>query len=52
MAQTMGIMIRYYLEYNEEIMRETMVDPNLELMNLAAEYPSFEAAPGVRLFEN
>lgn len=53
MAQTMKIKIRYYdLNCQEKVIRETMVDPNSRLMDLSTEYPSFEAAPGVRLFKN
>lgn len=53
MAQLMRIKIRYHdLNYREEVIRETMVDPNLQLMYLTTEYPYFPAAPGVRLFKN
>lgn len=52
MAQKIKIRIRYHdLKYNEEVIRETLVDPNSRLMYLATEYPSFEAAPGVRLYK-
>lgn len=51
MSYKMKITIRYHdLDRNEEVIKEKMVDPYMRLMNLYTEYPSFEAAPGIRLF--
>lgn len=53
MAQTIRITIRYHhIDQNVEVVKETMVNPHLHLMYLYNEFPSFQAAPGIRLYKN
>ena len=53
MAQKINIKIRYHdLNMNEEVINETIVDPHLHLMYLWSEFPTFEDAPGIRLYRN
>lgn len=53
MAQTIRITIRYHrIDQNVEVVKETMANPHLHLMYLYNEFPSFQAAPGIRLYKN
>lgn len=50
---TLKIKIRYHdLNLREEVINETLVDPNLQVMYLTNEYPYFPDAPGVRLYKD
>lgn len=50
---TLKIKIRYHdLNLRKEVINETLVDPDLQIMFLTTEYPYFPAAPGVRLYKD
>lgn len=50
---TLKIKIRFHdLNRGKEVINETLVDPDLQIMFLTTEYPYFPAAPGVRLYKD